>query len=100
MLRVACRLSVLAFFFLSLPAAWAQYGAGIQGIVQDKSGAVVAGAKVTVTDQSTGVSHDTITSGSGFYSVPGLTPGTYKVSVEAVSFKSQVVADVSVSAES
>jgi len=100
MLRVACRLSVLAFFFLSLTAAWAQYGAGIQGIVQDKSGAVVAGAKVTVTDQSTGVSHDTITSGSGFYSVPGLTPGTYKVTVEAVSFKSQVVADVSVSAES
>lgn len=79
--------------------AWAQYGAGIQGTVLDKSGAAVVGAKVTVTNEATGVSRDTLTSGSGFYSIPGLPPGTYKVDVEAASFKKQTTNNVEVAAE-
>jgi hypothetical protein len=100
MLRIVTRLFCFVLFFLVLPAAWAQYGAGLQGVVQDKSGAVVSGAKVIVTEQSTGVSHDTLTSASGFYSVPGLTPGTYTVSVEATTFRTETISHVTVSAES
>src|SRR5215469_4660870 len=100
MLRIVTRLCCFVLFFILLPGAWAQYGAAIQGVVRDKSGAVVAGAKVTVTEQSTGVNHDSLTSASGFYSVPGLAPGTYTVSVEATSFKAETISDVAVSAES
>ena len=100
MLRIVTRLFCFVLFSLFLPAAWAQYGAGIQGVVQDKSGAVVPGAKVTVTEQSTGVTHDSLTSASGFYSVPGLTPGLYTVSVEATSFRTETISHVAVSAES
>jgi len=80
--------------------ARAQYGAGIQGTVLDNSGAAVVGAKVTATNESTGVSRDTVTSGSGFYTIPGLPPGAYKVDVEAASFKKNTTSNVVVSAES
>ncbi len=92
-------LLVLLLAVIVAVPAWAQYGAGIQGTVKDSSGAAVAGAKVTVTNQATGVSHDTLTSDSGFYRIPGLTPGRYKVEVEAASFKTETTADVDVAAE-
>jgi hypothetical protein len=84
--------------FLST-AALAQYGASLQGTVQDKSGAKVGGAKVTVTDQATGVIRDTTTGAEGFYHVGEMTPGRYTVSVDAAGFKTQVTKDVAVAAE-
>jgi carboxypeptidase family protein/TonB-dependent receptor-like protein len=77
----------------------AQYGASLQGTVTDKSGAVVADARVTATNQATGVSRDAVTSGAGFYHIAGLTPGTYKVEVEAPGFKKETTPDVQVGAE-
>jgi hypothetical protein len=98
--NAALRAGLLPFVvvvFMSL--AHAQYGAAIQGTVQDKSGAAVAGAKVTATNQATGVSRDTVTSGSGFYRISGLTPGTYKVEVDANSFKKGTTDNLEVAAE-
>src|SRR5258706_12264817 len=76
--------------------ALAQYGASLEGTVTDKSGAVVAGATVTATDQATGVSHSTVTGPAGFYRITGLPPGNNKVNVEAASFKKKSRADVQV----
>jgi len=45
----------------------AQYGASLQGTVSDKSGAVVAGATVAITNQATGVVRSTPTGDSGLY---------------------------------
>src|SRR5271154_2915822 len=86
-------------FFLLSACALAQFGASIEGTVTDKSGAVVSGAKVAVTDQATGVGRNTVTSSAGFYRVSGLTPGTYTVAVEAGSFKKETTRDVHVDAE-
>jgi len=77
----------------------AQYGASLQGTVTDKSGAVVAGASVTITNQATGVSRNTVTGDSGFYRITGLPPGRYNVDVEAASFKKSTKSDVDVVAE-
>ena len=95
------RTVVLAFFFcfLTISVAFGQYGASLQGTVEDKSGATVSGAKVTATNQATGVSRDTVTSDAGFYRIPGLTPGAYTVDVEATSFKKSSTPDVQVAAE-
>jgi hypothetical protein len=79
--------------------AHAQFGASIEGTVTDKSGAVVSGARVTVTDQATGVSHSAPTDKSGFYRINDLPPGKYKVETEAASFKKNSRSDVEVSAE-
>lgn len=77
----------------------AQYGASLQGTIRDGSGAAVVGAKVSATNQATGVSRDTMASESGFYRIPGLPPGTYSVDVEAPSFKNQSTPNVEVAAE-
>jgi hypothetical protein len=90
-----CLLSIL---FLA-PAVWAQYGSSLQGTISDQSGAAVAGATVTATNQATGVSNSTQTNDSGFYRISGLPPGAYKVAVEAASFSKGTADDVVVAAE-
>jgi hypothetical protein len=63
------------------------YQGRILGTITDSSGAVVAGAKVTVTKTSTGISRTLITNGVGEYVAPDLDPGSYVVSIEATGFK-------------
>jgi hypothetical protein len=77
----------------------AQYGASLEGTVTDKSGAVIGGATVTITNQATGVSRNSVTGDSGFYRITGLPPGRYKVEVDAPSFKKSTKANVDVGAE-
>ena len=57
------------------------------GTVTDPSGAAVADAKVTVTDQGTNLSVTTTSNGAGLYTVKELPVGTYKINVEAQGFK-------------
>jgi hypothetical protein len=93
----ALLLSLILCFLTS--SALAQYGASLEGTVTDKSGAVVAGATVTITDEATGVSRNTVTGAAGFYRVAGLPPGRYKVEVEGASFKKATKTGVEVLAE-
>lgn len=76
---------------LALPA-WAQLDTGsIVGVVQDKSGALLPDAKVTVTNTRTGRVYEVRTNGTGEYEVPGLQAGLYKVVAERAGFKTRVV---------
>jgi len=59
----------------------------ISGTVTDSSGAVIAGATVTVTDVERGVSRTLTTDTAGQYSAPSLTPGSYSVRVEFRGFQ-------------
>src|SRR5258708_19901384 len=77
----------------------AECKARVQGTVLDSKGGVVGGAKVTVTNQDTGVVRDTVASAEGFYRVSELPPGKYTVSVEAAGFKVSLSKDVVVEAE-
>lgn len=88
----------VAILMFSVSAS-AQFGASIEGTVQDNSGAVVAGAAVTVTNQGTGTSFTAQSSPTGVYRVSGLTPGMYTVAVQASSFAQQTLKDVQVEAE-
>ena len=63
------------------------YQGRIFGTVTDSSGAVVAGAKVTIANTATGLSRNLATNGIGEYLAPDLDPGTYRVAVEASGFK-------------
>ncbi len=73
--------------FLAVPRLFAQADAGITGTVTDNSGAVVAGAAVTVTNQDTNVQQHIETSSAGTYTVRGLNPGTYSVEIVAPGFQ-------------
>jgi len=68
-------------------AAAQQATALITGTVRDTTGAVVAGAKVTVTNTSTNASHNTTTGKDGDYLFTLLPIGTYQLTVEATGFE-------------
>ena len=70
--------------------AWAQVDTGtVSGLVTDKSGAVIAGAVVTVTQQSTNIQTALRSNGTGFYSAPSLRPGAYVVTASHEGFRPQ-----------
>ncbi len=61
--------------------------ATIVGSITDSSGAVVAGAKVTITETNTGNVHVLTANESGTYTLPDIPAGTYSVAVEHPGFK-------------
>ena len=71
----------------------------LRGQVLDPEGAAVANAKVTVTNQDTGVAQTTQTTSAGTWNLPSILPGKYTVSMEAPGFKSLVKKDVTVMAD-
>ena len=78
-------------------AAWAQTGgstATLTGSVVDSDGGVIPGATVEVKNNATGVVESVVTNAAGVFSVPGLNPGTYSVTVALSGFKTSVVSDV------
>ena len=78
---------IVLCLLLSVTALWAQSTAGLGGTVTDQNGAAVAGAKVTVTNQATGVAVTTQTNETGAYLVPGLLAGKYDLTVEAAEMQ-------------
>ncbi|WP_158750050.1 TonB-dependent receptor [Acidobacterium sp. S8] len=99
--RVSKNCAIFAVFIalfplLSVQNLHAQANAGIVGTVADASGAVVPDAKVTITNQGTGVENHATTSSAGTYAVTGLTPGVYSITVEASGFKKDVQNSVNV----
>ena len=61
-------------------------GGTIQGTVTDPKGAVVVGAKVTVTDSVTNKTFSALTDQRGQFKIEGLPPGVYSVVVAAPGF--------------
>src|SRR6266702_4300627 len=95
------RMKALLALLLSLcgVSAYAQFKASIQGTVMDPNGAAVVGAKVTVANEATRVTRDTVTSDQGFYRINELPPGNYTVTVEASGFKQATSKGIVVEAE-
>ncbi len=63
----------------------------ITGQVSDPSGAVIAGAEVTITDTSTGFSQTVPTNPTGSFLFASVKPGTYNVTVKMKGFRTLVV---------
>ncbi|HEX4168176.1 MAG TPA: TonB-dependent receptor [Bryobacteraceae bacterium] len=91
--------SVFFFFILSLQSLEAQYRGSFQGTITDASGAVVPGAKVTLTNVDTNISRETTTGDAGTYAFPSLAPGRYSFKVEKTGFATQVVNNVVLTSE-
>ena len=61
----------------------------IQGVLTDQTGGVIPGVEITVTNLATMVARTTITSDSGYYSVPLLKEGSYEIRCSLVGFTTQ-----------
>jgi len=68
----------------------------ITGLVTDPTGAVVAGAKVVVTNVGTNETHRATTSDSGGFTVLDLEPVEYRIAVDAAGFAPAVTERVKV----
>lgn len=72
-----------------------QAGSGtISGSVFDPTGAAVAGATVVAQNEATGFRRESAVTNSGEFSLIGLQPGEYNVSVEMQGFKKSTTKDV------
>jgi len=95
-LQTLSALFVLMVLTVATPL-WAQKDAGaIVGLVRDASGAVVTGAKVTVTDVDRGIQLTLSTNNEGEYVASPLRIGRYSVTVEKQGFKRAVAGPVQV----
>lgn len=90
---------VVAAAFCGATAAHGQNTGSIFGSVQDKTGASVPKATVTVVDTEHGVTRSATTNGSGEFSVPQLPVGSYILTVAAPLFETAVITDIKVDAE-
>jgi hypothetical protein len=85
-----CKLSfvflLVASMFASVSYAQVDTGA-IVGTITDQSGAVVPGAKVTLTNEGTGFSTSTVSAADGIYTFSPVKLGTYTVTAELTGFQ-------------
>jgi len=88
------RLTLLLFALAFGGLAHAQSTASLNGTVTDPTGAVVPNAKVSVTNQATGVVSATQTDGAGAYLFPTLPIGIYRLEVAATNFETAVVSNL------
>src|SRR5262249_52253553 len=89
-------LSVLAVVTLT----WNAFGQGergaITGVVKDSTGAVVPGAEVVAVNKANGVESRTLSTDSGVYRIPYVTPATYTVTASLKGFKTAISDNVEV----
>ena len=82
--RIPVLLSLFAVFSISGPAQ--TFRGGINGTVQDASGAAVAGVAVQALNAATGLKRDTATTSAGEFTFQDLPLGTYEVVVTQAGF--------------
>lgn len=89
-------IALLVGAFLAPPVqAQTSYGS-IVGIVTDSTGATVLGAKVTLKNNGTNATEETVSGSGGTYSFINLNPGSYSVSVSQPGFESYTRSQVDV----
>jgi hypothetical protein len=85
----------LVVILLSSTIAWAQTGtSSVVGTIIDPQGKPVPAAKVTLTNVATNAKRIMQSSGSGAYSFDLITPGDYRIEVEAKGFSKTVLDNV------
>jgi hypothetical protein len=65
--------------------------ATISGVIRDAQKAAVPAATVTATEPETGMSRQVQTSDNGYYTIPSLPIGSYRVTITAKGFKTSVI---------
>ncbi len=86
--RIVLGLSI--FLFCSIVSAQTISTSQIRGVVQDSSGAAIAGADIKLTQTATGAVRSTASAADGGYAFPDLSVGTYDLEVTKQGFSRYV----------
>ena len=86
--------AICVSLFLVFSAVGQQISGSMNGTVRDSQQAVIAGAKVTLSNAQQGTSREAQTSADGAFVFMQLQPGTYEISVEATGFKKFTQKDI------
>src|SRR5438128_1635567 len=85
--------AALLMFFTGATAL-AQSTATLQGTVLDPQGGAVPDARVTVRNAATGVERNTQTDSAGYFQVPSLPVGAYRIEIRREGFQTLVVKQI------
>ena len=86
-LRVYVLALVLCLALAFVPSAFGQAESGtVAGTVTDSTNAVVSGAAVSLKNVATGAERTATTNNLGAYTIPGLTPGSYEITISKTGF--------------
>ncbi|HZI17739.1 MAG TPA: TonB-dependent receptor [Pyrinomonadaceae bacterium] len=94
LLCVALTPACAAWAATSPAAARAPLTASLSGTVVDENGAIVPGARVTVSNHATGLQRQVLADGEGYFVFPMLPPGVYTTRVTQQGFAPVEVRDV------
>jgi hypothetical protein len=96
--RSAASRLILALLLVNLSSPAQQSSGSLRGTVKDSQGAVIFGAKVTLTDLAQGDNREVTTNQEGIFFFNPLKPSLYKISVEASGFRKLERTEIRVSA--
>lgn len=82
--------SLCGVLLASALTVWSQTSGTISGVVKDESGALIANAKVAAVSVTTGERRETVTSSTGQYGFPFLSPGEYRIEASLAGFATSV----------
>jgi predicted porin len=88
----------LSLFLVALPAAWAQTGASLSGVVTNQTGAPLADVAVTIKSLDTSETRTIVTDGGGHYQTSGLPAGRFVIRAVKKGFGDETRTGVSLTA--
>lgn len=97
-MRKIALLVILSVLFIAYVNGQSPNGT-ISGLVVDPSGAVIIGADILLANDATGVQYSTRTNGDGIYLVPSIPPGTYRLQVSKIGFKTLIKPEIVLSVQ-
>lgn len=87
MRSMSSRLACITLLWLASVGELMAQSAQVTGRVVDASDSLVPGATVTVVSQTTGFLRTAVSNAEGYYTIPSLPPGTYRVTAELAGFR-------------